>query len=184
MSVSELNERLTSAFGFSSGEPYENEAGRLSPRQKQLLAEARRLRALGFRLGWLVFLGLGGLWLVITFWHGLFDWRDLSSASPYISAVLGAVVALIGVCLVVGALKGGDLRRGRISRVEGPVEVKVEEYEKPKVPDEFFQVHSVTVGGVKFTVEPNQAQAFEDGARYRIYYVRYSPPIILSAEAL
>jgi hypothetical protein len=184
MSVSELNERLTAAFGFSLDEVYENQAGRLSPRQQRVLAAERRVRALGFRLGGIVFLGLAGLWLVVTFWSGLFNWRDLSETSPYISIALGALVALIGGCLVVGLAKGGDLRKGRISRVEGPAEVRVDEYEKPRSPDEFFQVHSVTVEGVKFTVEPGQSAAFQAGAPYRIYYVKYSPPILLAVEAV
>ncbi len=183
MSGSGLNDRLTAAFGFSSDEVYENQAGRLSPRQKEVLAATKRLRVLGFRLIGAVFLGLAGLWVVITFWSGLFHWRDLSATSPYISIALGTLVALIGGCLVVGLVKGGDLRRGRISRVEGPAQVKVDEYEKPKSPGEFFPVHSVTVQGVKFTIEPGQATAFQDGTRYRVYYIKYSPPIILSAES-
>ncbi|MBU0515197.1 MAG: hypothetical protein KJ621_10545 [Proteobacteria bacterium] len=184
MSVSELNERLAVAFGFSSGDAYENQAGRLTPRQKGLLAGYQRTRRLGFSFIGLIVLVLAGMWVVVSFFHEALGWRDLSEASLFISIVLGGLAALLAICMLVGVAKGSDLRRGRISVVEGVAEVEVEEFERPKVPDEFFEVHSVKVQDKKFTVEPGQAAAFESGARYRIFYVKYSPPILLSAEAI
>ena len=163
------------ALGFDEGDLQANREGRLSERQERMLTERRRLRGCGTRAAVWALVGsaalLGAALLILG--------GTMGQMLPYALMVVGAFLA-IGLFFVwLGNLRSRDLVRWKVSVVEGEARLSTRFYGGKLR----MMAYYVTVGGVRFQVQKGEYEAFEEGRRYRVYYVN-DPPVgvILSME--
>jgi hypothetical protein len=174
-----VDERLAGAFGFTEDDLAANRQGYLTPSQKKIIAETRRARGCGARLAYII-MAASFAFLVIAF--VLSGGLEVSLSRDALTAYAVAASAFIGIFLaamVYSRVRSRDLRSGKISVTEGPARRRTKEYK-------FGAAFYVKIGRHRFQFAyPDQFYAFEEGTRYRVYYVK-NPPIdvILSAEAL
>ncbi len=174
-----LNERLARALRFTPDDLRANQERRLTDDQRVLVCSKRRsyVRNGGIALAlmWAIFMLL---MIVSVIAQGLKpqDLRVLPFALGFITLIFGSVG--IG-----GRIYARDLIREHISAVDGRATTKVARYVSRYGSGVNYELR---IGRRKFLLtSESELSAFETGALYRVYYIRYAPlHILLSAEAL
>lgn len=155
------------AFNFTNDDVAANQAGRLSPRQHQelqgYLAAAKKgvsvslglsLSAPILMLGLLVSLATSG--------------DELSGIWPAWLAAGALYFAIFGIFIAVDARRRKRLREQQVQEVHGRP-IRHEKQHKR------LTAYYVTIGDVRFQVQPEQYRAFKDNSYYRVYYLEHPP---------
>jgi hypothetical protein len=172
------DERLASAFGFTEDDLAANRQGYLTPNQKKVIAETRRARGCGARLACIIMAVSFGFFVVAFILSGGLETPLSSDALLAYAVAASAFIGIFLAAMVYGRIRSRDLRTGKISVAEGPAHRRTKEYK-------FGAAFYVKIGRHRFQFAyPEQFNAFEEGTRYRVYYVK-NPPIdtVLSVEA-
>lgn len=179
----EVGGGLERALGFDGEDLKANKEGRLSERQERMVAEMRRLRGCGTRAAVWALVGSAVLVGVApVLFGGVMGQQgggDAGKALPYTLGVAGVFLVMALIFVVVGKVRSGDLASGKVSVVEGEARLSTR-FIGPRVR---MMAYFVAVGGVRFHVQKEEFEAFEEGRWYRVYYVK-DPPVgvILSVE--
>jgi len=167
-----VDDKLASAFCFTEDDLAANRQGYLTPSQKKIIAETRRARlayiimAASFAFFVIAFVLSGGLEVSLS--------RDALTAYAVAASVF---IGIFLAAMVYSRIRSRDLRSGKISVTEGPAHRRTKEYK-------FGAAFYVKIGRHRFQFAyPEQFDAFDEGVRYRVYYVK-NPPIdaVLSVE--
>ena len=187
MSIAEQNGKLARAFGFSDADLALNRQGRIAESQSKKIASSRRARMTSmivYAAAMVLFL-LVGVGVAISM---LFNQGDNTTRIAIVGAM--AVATLIfGASAINFYLRTCDVLSGRLSQREGAAKLHTRKYRIA-----YGDLGYTTLGigwfvkldGREFRVLSAEEYAgFDEGGRYRIYYVRNYPiDVILSAEAL
>lgn len=173
--------RLEKAYDFDESEIALNCAGRLSPRQHELLEEYDRINRLGWRFSLaVIFVCLALFALIPLFAIGIESLRKYPEIVYSYAAVIAVVSVLYFISYIWGTRHRADVKDRRISFVEGTAR----NHRKKKIRQ--FTAYFLKIGDVEFQIETAaRFKAFEPNAAYTIYYIKYAPThIVLSARKL
>jgi hypothetical protein len=178
MADESTGERLRRAFGFDAEEVEINRLGRLSARQEAALSALRASR----RQRTMIALGVMGLAILIPLLlmlSGLLGPR--AQSTPLFFGVTAAIiVGLFFMGEIASFWRGGDLRAGKVSQVEGEATLSTTTAAR------IGQVYLAQIGQVRLRVpRRDQWETLDEGKRYRVFYIDNPPePVILSIEPL
>lgn len=176
---------LQTALDFTDDDLVANRAGRLSPTQ-----QARMTKAQGQgQIGNIVF---GIIFVVIMVVIAIVVLPPLFAPQPANSSAVPPGIIVLVVVVVLGIMAFSFLRtRRKLRGVSGAVfSTEGEARGNVKATGNVDQMgmmmmYRIKVGSVTFAVSrADQVAAFQNGARYRAYYVKGTLPILLSAEPL
>ena len=179
LTTAALDERLQSRLHFSLDDLNANRENRLTDHQRLLVRSKQRAYvhngSIALGVMWAIFVALM-IGSVIGQGAKPEDMRVL----PYVLLAMTIIFALV---LLFSRLYARDLMAGRISSVEGRADPREVQYQSRYSRGISYQLR---IGGRRFLmVSKLELSAFETGARYRVYYIRYAPlHVLLSAEAL
>ena len=174
-----LNDRLKRELGFSPEDLAANQQGVLSDHQHEFVRALWRSEVRRFQITYSV------LWVIFMFLiigiPAVQGRLQMQPALPLGAALV--ITAVFGVLLVVRRTRAGDLKREVLRSAEGKASTDILEYNARAG---WVTDYELSVGEVVFLLKTeDQLLAFENGIRYRVYYIRFSPQhVILSAEAL
>lgn len=182
----DLNARLQ-RLGFTPEDLAANRNGRLTERQQQDVAYRQRVYVRNGRIMllvmWVGFVLLIAGSQVVALLSGSTTMERLTADLPYLGLAVLILSSLIGFGFLWSVFSGRDLMNGKISSVEGQARVRMR-----RLPGRYrnYPRCEVKIGGRTFLlVDQNLFDAFVDGVRYRVFYIRYRPlHVILSAEVL
>jgi hypothetical protein len=187
MSVLGQNQKLAQAFGFSEGDLEMNRQGRIAESQSKKISSSRRARkvSLIFYAAVMLLSLLVGLGVALSTFFNRGD-----NTTRYVIAAALALVALIFAGAAANYyLRTRDVLRGRISQREGVARMHTRAYVTA-----YGDIGYTTLGTGWFikldrhefrVLSAEEYSGFEEGHKYRIYYVKNQPiDVILSAEAL
>src|SRR5664279_5208 len=176
---------LQAALNFTDDDLVANRAGRLSPAQQTRMNKMQGQS----QVANIVF---GIIFVLILIGIAIFVLPPLFAPQPAHSSAVPPGIIVIGVVVVLAIIVFSFLRsRRKLRGVNGAV-LATEGEAKGNVKatgnvDQggLMMMYRIKVGSVTFAVSrPDEVAAFQDGARYRAYYVRGTLPILISAEAL
>jgi hypothetical protein len=182
----QFDQALAEAFYFEEADVLANRAGRMSPRQRDgFAAGADQNRKSGSVL--MKFMAVASLASVSFF--------AFANSKSKGETDLMAVIIPLGVSAVLLVLVGVIARR-KTNRLAdrmaqgAPVQVVDGRLEVDRDPARWWETSTrvlgwqVSIGEVGFRLLPDQAEAFEDGEQYRIYYCDFQMArlIFLTAE--
>jgi hypothetical protein len=176
---------LQAALDFTDDDLVANRAGRLSPTQQIRMTKARGQG----QVGNIVF---GIVFVVILAVIAFIVLPPLFAPQPEHSSAVPPGIIILVVVVVLGILALSFLRtRRKLRGVNGAV-LSTEGEAKGNIKatgnvDQMgmMMAYRIKVGSVTFAVSrADQVAAFQDGARYRAYYVQGTLPILISAEPL
>jgi len=173
--------KLSAAFEFTREDLSRNKMNSLTPKQQKKVQQYRKGRNFGLKLAISVMIGSVIFFVIVTYMTNDFDSRDFKSALPYYVLVSSLFVGIFLFFTILGMLRSRDLSTGRISIAEGMVSKSISRKKKKKYGGILFNI-----GKTDFHLyTPSQYNAFEDGKRYRIYFIKNpNANIILSAEEI
>ena len=171
--------RLQRVLDFSTDDLLANQQGSLTEHQRAI-ARAKyrqfvRNGLLGLLAFWLVFVVI-----VILSVSAKGTQPQDKQALVYVLLAITVIFSLI--CLI-SVRQGRDLRAGRVASVEGQAKTQFVRYRTRYSSSTGYEV---LIGRQKFRLNSEaDLAAFENGARYRVYYIPYPPlHVPLSAEPL
>ena len=184
------NQKLAEKLEFAPDEVSINRSGMMSERQQKLIRTTVRLRRASRSFAIIFFLlSMAVLWVV---GYSLMqeEQSSLQASGRYemivgVWILVGAVIAVVfGVFMWLDQTRAASLRSGKISIAEGPARLWMKEMKGARLYG--MMAHYVSVGGIEFQVlDAKQYAAFEQGSKYRIFYIKNPPTqTILSAEWL
>ena len=160
-------------FEFGEEDLQVNRSGRLSAAQKKWLADmgqgVRRMSKFNawIGLGFLLF----GSCLIFALWMSNEDSRRAFFANPVNLFVLpvtaGVVIGILGISIFFAGRLANQLSSPKLQSIEG--RVRVEEANQENAGGTYYQVY---VGRKKFTFAEDVNVIFQEGVKYRVYYVR------------
>jgi hypothetical protein len=165
---------LMEAFSFSHEDLQANRAGELTEVQRKRVATVYRqfLRGITRSVG---IIGAILISAAVISWVRGFLFREgvlPLSLWLYLFVILALIIGGGGYWLA------RDLRRGRIQVAEGMAQLKTGLYSARRL------YYHAKIGGHTFDLmSATEFGVFKEGERYRVYYVRYWPDVILSVEA-
>ncbi|MEO8528068.1 MAG: hypothetical protein ABI435_03225 [Pseudolysinimonas sp.] len=179
------DDALRATWGFTEADLATNRAGKLSPTQQTKMTKAKGQS----QVMNLVFGAIFGVILIVI---GVIVIPPLLAPQPANSSAVppGIIVLVI---VVVAGIMGFSLMRSRrkLNRLDGAVlmtegEAKTKEGEASIGDDALsMSTYRLKVGSVTFPLSTAaQLGVFSDGQRYRVYYVKGTLPIIVSAETV
>ena len=173
--------KLSAAFEFTGEDLNSNKMNSLTPKQKKKVQQYNKYHSFGLKLAIYVMIGSVIFFVIVTYLTNDFDSRGFKSALPYFVLVLSIFVGIFLFSAILGMVRSRDLNNGRISIAEGVVKKSVKRKMKKKFGGLLFKI-----GKKKFVFySPSQYNAFEDGKRYRIYFIKNpNADIILSVEEI
>ncbi|MEO5921417.1 MAG: hypothetical protein ABIQ01_09785 [Pseudolysinimonas sp.] len=180
-----MADALNTAFHFADEDLVANRAGRLSPAQQVRMSKMRG-RA---QVANLVF---GGIFLVIMVIIAIVVLPGLLAPQPAGSSAVPPGIIVLVLVGVVGIIVLSVLRsRRKLAGVAGAVMMTEGDAKTRSGMVDVGEgagmasVYRLTVGSVTFALSgPDQLAPFVDGRRYRVYYVRGTLPVVVSAEAV
>ncbi len=187
MSIPEQNQILASAFGFSQADLDLNRHGRIAGSQSKKIASSRRARMISmiFYVAVMLLFLLAGVGVAVSM---LFNQGDNTMRLAIVGGMALATI-IFGGAAINYYLRTRDVLSGRLSQREGVAKLHTRTYRTA-----YGDLGYTTLGigwfvkldGREFRVLSAEEYAgFEEGRKYRIYYVRNYPiDVILSAEAL
>ena len=175
---------LQSAFDFTDDDLVANRAGRLSPTQQARMSKRRG----GAQIANLVF---GAFFVVILIVIAIVVLPGVMAPQPAGSSAVSPVLIALVLVGVLGVVVFSVLRTRRKMRgVAGAVFMTEGEAKTRSGMVDVGEAGSagmfrLTVGGVIFPIPSgDQLAAFTAGQRYRVYYVKGTLPIVVSAEQI
>lgn len=187
LSLPEQMLALTQALEFGTDDLVANRSGRVSPAQEVKMQQMRRQSLLWNVIGLFMFPAVIVFFIVVfalspggpSLWQGI--QRDPTVA--YVLAGVGCFFALIigyGILATVLRMMGPNTKR--VYRVRGRARLRIQRVWLYGIRTTMCQLR---IGFRRFNITEQQAQGFWNGARYDLYYLKYSPThILLSAEPL
>ena len=177
MSIGYRNKKLSQVNHFTSADLNLNKQGKIAESQKANVDKNRKGRVISL----VAFAVMGGLFLLGLLGVGistLFNPGD-NTIRYAIMGALGVALLLMGGSAINFYLRSRELISGKISQVEGQAEPR------KYTGDEYGTAYHIKIGKKKFALKSEEEHdAFEEGADYRIYYVKGYPfDVILSIEA-
>ena len=178
---------------FDATDLQANREGRLTPRQRERVESIHASRQRGARwtlIAFLIFIpALLGVGLLNEYRQS--NGVDISTFVQTQLPILGIMAGLFAVMLGISAfsqiLVSGSARRQRITTAEGQAHiVNLEGNWKRRYAR--YELHlrrsALNRTVIRFTT-PHSLRYFQEGRRYRLYYIPYYPlPIVLSAEEI
>lgn len=162
-------------FEFSEEDIQTNRSGRVSAAQKKWLAGMGQgvWRMSKFNawigLGFLLF----GSCLIFGLWMSNEDSRRAFFSNPVnlfvLAVTTGVVIGILGVSLFFAGRLANRLSSPKLQAAEG--RVRVEEASAGNAGGPYYQVY---VGRKKFTFAESVNGLFQEGVKYRVYYVKES----------
>lgn len=173
--------KLETAFDFTEEDLNSNKMNLLTPKQRRKVKQYRKGRSFGFKFALIVMIGSVIFFVAMTYLTNDLDSPGFKSALPQLILVLSLFVGVFLFFTVLGMVKSRDLKTGRISKSEGVVNKSISNKKKKKHGGLIFKI-----GESDFTFyTPSQYNSFEDGKRYRIYFIKNpNANIILSVEEI
>lgn len=179
------DDALRATWGFTDADLAANRAGRLSPPQQAKMTKAKGQSQV-------MNLVFGALFVVILVVIAVIVLPPLFAPQPANSSAVPPGIIVLVVVVVAGIIAFTVLRsRRRLARLDGAVlmtegEAKTREGEAGIGDDTLsLGVYRLTVGSVTFPLSTAaQLGVFSDGQRYRVYYVKGTLPVIVSAETV
>jgi membrane protein implicated in regulation of membrane protease activity len=175
---------LQSVFEFTDDDLVANRAGHLSPAQQPRLAKKQGLAQVAniiFGVGFLVILVV----IAIIVLPGLLAPQPAGSSAVSPGIIALVLVAVLGV-VVFSFLRTRRKMRGVAGAVfttEGEAKTRARMVEVGE--GGAGTMYRLTVGKVTFPLSSGeQLAAFTEGQRYRVYYVKGTLPVVVSAEAV
>ncbi|MCW5874388.1 MAG: hypothetical protein KIS88_07050 [Anaerolineales bacterium] len=154
-------------FNFTNDDLTANQARRLSPRQQKelqgYLAAARKGVAVSLGLTLSAPILILGLLLALAA-----SGDELSDIWPAWLAAGALYFAIFGVFVAVDARRRKRLREQQVQEVHGRP-IRHEKQHKG------LTAYYVTIGDVRFQVQPEQYREFKDNSYYRVYYLVHPP---------
>jgi hypothetical protein len=170
---------LMAAFGFSDEDLQANRAGELTDAQRERVTAVYQQ----YRRGIMPTLGIIGAIMVSAVVVSLVrDFLSLDGLSPdELARGLPVCLPLVSVVVVIAGVRSywltTGVRRGRIQVAEGVTRLKTGLY-RGHTP----YYHAKIGGHTFYLANATEFGGFKEGERYRVYYVRYWPDVILSGE--
>lgn len=182
-------EALQAAFGFTPADLVENRAGRLSSSQHSHMAtQSKKGKAFNLGMGvvFVVFVIIIVTVVLPKMNSNSTSSSGTSSAVPpgIIFGVLAVVALVVGLTLVRTRRGMNRLTTGAVQSTEGPAKTRAGTTGNV---DQFsvMAIYRLTVGKVTFPLKDmTQLSAFEEGVNFRVYYMKGTLPVIVSAERL
>lgn len=181
LSSEQLNIALMQALEFGAEDLLENKNGRISPTQQQKLTTLYQsswgMAGCSTLFG---LLALGGIALFVIFSPdpGL---RRVIQQLPALGVVYAGIFGVMLFVTINGfvqyVLRARNLPNQPVYVAEGKVKLS-ETYSR------YGTICTIRIGWKNLYVTQQQLQGFWHGGRYRIYYLKYYSPILLSAEIL
>ena len=174
---------LQAALDFTDDDLVANRAGRLSPTQQARMTKTQSQGQLANIVFAIVFVAI----LVVI---GIVVLPPLFAPQPANSSAVPPGIIVLVVVVVLGIIGLSFLRtrrklrgvNGAVLMTEGDAKATMKAAGNVDQPG-MMMMYRVKVGSVTFGLSrPDQVSAFEDGARYRAYYVQGTLPILISAE--
>jgi hypothetical protein len=179
-----MTSALNTAFDFTDDDLVANRAGRLSPTQQGKMSKLRGRAQVANLVFGAIFVVIIVVIAVIVLPGVLAPQPAGSSAVPpgLIALVLVGVLGIIVFSVLRGRRKLQGVA-GAVLTTEGEAKTRSGMVE---VGDGGMgAIYRLTVGKVTFPLSsPDQLAPFTDGTRYRVYYVRGTLPVVVSAEAV
>jgi len=175
---------LQSVFEFTDDDLVANRAGRLSPAQQPRMAKKQgraQTANIIFGVGFVVILVVIA---IIVLPSVLAPQPAGSSAVPpgLIALVLVAVLGIVVLSFVRTRRKMRGVS-GAVFMTEGAAKTRARMVDVADIGD--AAMYRLTVGKVTFPLSSGeQMAAFTEGQRYRVYYVKGTLPVVVSAEAV
>ena len=169
--------RLARDLGFEETDLEANRAGRLSDRQRHLIAAgADTIRRATPRTGLVVTAGvaIGVIGL---------GWQRISDLDAWYKVAGGLLMAALGIMATMGRRPQEmiDLSRSdvQVRSVEGPMAInRNATWYAPR----YGRRWRVTVGGVGFHLNPHHGRYLVEANTYRCYFYEATVPVLLSVE--
>lgn len=181
LSPDQLGTALMQALEFGQEDLWENKNGRISPTQQQKLTTLYQsswgMAGCSTLFGLLT---LGGIALFVIFSPdpGL---RRVIQQLPALGVVYAGIFGVMLFATINGfvqyVLRARNLPNQPVYVAEGKVKLS-ETYSR------YGTICTIRIGWKNLYVTQQQLQGFWHGGRYRIYYLKYYSPILLSAEVL
>ena len=176
-----VSNKLSSVFEFGEEDLYSNKMNLLSPKQKKIVQRYLKSRNFGLKLATFVMMGSVIFFIIMAYLTNDINSPGFVTALPYLLLVLFLFIGIFLFFTILGIVNSHDLKTGRISKVEGVINKSDKSLKKKKhagyilnISDTYFSLYT-----------PAQYNAFENGKRYRIYYIKNpNANIVLSAEEL
>ena len=170
-----MPDTLEKFFDFNESDLVMNQKGQLSEKQFRIIAQYRQMGKFFNRLAVIAILLSLGKISFFALYNIEIDLK--SNPGPVVAYIIFISIGtlLLMVSLLIGKLRS-DLKAGKISVVEGCAEKK-----KKKMPRQLGTAFYIEIDNVRFQLdEQAKYQAIKSDTRYRIYYIRHLPHIILS----
>jgi membrane protein implicated in regulation of membrane protease activity len=176
---------LQAAFQFTDDDLVANRAGRLSPTQQARMSVAKGRSQVANVI-------FGAIFLVIIVVIAVVVLPPLLAPRPANSSAVPPGIIVLVLVVVVGIIALTIFRsRRKLNRLDGAVHMtegpaKTRRGTTGAVDDMVaMNVYRLTVGSVTFPLSTAaQLAPFTDGQRYKVYYVKGTLPIPVSAEAV
>jgi len=170
---------LMDVFGFSSADLQTNRAGELTDAQRERVTAVYQqyLRGIIPTLGIIGAIMVSAVVISLVRDFLSLDGLSLDDLARGLPICLPLVSLVVLIAVVGSYWLTGNLRRGRIQVAEGVARLKTglyrghTPYYQAKIGRHTFHLMNATQFG-----------AFKEGERYRVYYVKYWPDVILSGE--
>lgn len=167
---------LTKAFGFDAEELELNRNGKISVHQRGMLDIYLRNFGCGTVAACVSFTGTAAIFILLPFFAGETVSYDARLALGIVAVVIICVAAAF---IGLGFYRISDLKKGRVTITMGTVVCSTKKLRHGR-----YTAYYVKIGDVKIQLDTAaKYQAFENGKKYRCFYVKYPPVhIIMSAE--
>lgn len=174
---------LQAALDFTEDDLVANRAGRLSPTQQVRMTKAQGQGQIGNIVFAIVFVAILVV-IAIVVLPPLFAPQPANSSAVPPGIIILVIVVVLGIIGLSFLRTRRKLRgvSGAVLVTEGEAKGNVKATGNVDQPG-MMMMYRIKVGSVTFAVSrPDQVSAFQDGARYRAYYVQGTLPILISAE--
>ncbi len=173
-----MENELMKAFGFDAEELELNSQGQISVRQRAMLDIYLRNFGCGTAAAVAAFAVTAAAFISIPFVIGETFSHDARLA---LWSVALLIVCVAAVFIGLGFYRIGDLKKGRVTMTTGNVVCSTKKFRHGR-----YTAYYVKFGDVKIQLDTAaKYQAFENGKKYRCFYVKYPPVhIIMSAEPI
>ncbi len=187
MPGNDRNNSMTQAFKFTEGDLAMNRQGQIAESQQNALASSRRARMVSM-IAYLVMLGLF-LLVCVGVGISLLINQDGSTTRLAIMFAMAVAMLLVGAGALNYYLRSREVLAGKVSQMEGNAKLFTRQYPVSYGGLGYSNLGTgwfVKLGPKEFRLlTPEQYAAFQEGATYRIYYVKNYPiDVILSVEAM
>lgn len=163
------------AFDFTEEDLFANRAGRLSTRQKELLDVYLSIAKKRSRIALIA--GVGSVF--VLFGIALFaEPNQFIQALPYLSIAAALYLSIFLAFMIVDFNRLRRLHARKVETAEGTAHLSSKKLRHGR-----WTAYYVTIDDIRFQIHRDQFEAFQEGARYKIFFLNYPPTHwVLSVE--